>query len=238
MRSPLAGFLLSVFCVLPAYAGSFGVAPTTINLSSGTKSGVFYVTNRGNVPMVAQIEGFDWKQHGDTDELEPSQTLMVSPPMVKLAPKQQQTVRFAIKSGDDGTERTYRLVVSELPDHSSGSKESTIQMLLQFSIPVFVEGIKPASSTIAWGIQPAQKGVALVAQNTGDKAVKLSGITLATPSGTQTEVAPQTFSYLLPGAKRQWIVEAFNHPSSEPVHIKAHEDRDSATIEATASVGK
>src|SRR5882724_4909655 len=93
-----------------AAADSLEVSPTRLSLDTH-RAGVLNVVNRGDEPITAQVEAFDWRQEGGTDRLDPSQTLQVSPPIVRLAPGQKQIVRVRVTSNvESGSEQAFRLV--------------------------------------------------------------------------------------------------------------------------------
>ena len=77
----------------PAAAGSFEIAPTTIDLPPGG------------------------------DRLGASDAMSVSPPILRLSPERRQTIRLLIKRGPTATEQSYRLLVSELPDPQSATSQ-------------------------------------------------------------------------------------------------------------------
>src|ERR1700733_1954974 len=137
MRS-LAAAALLLCAAVPATAGSIEIAPTTIEIPASGNA-VVYVTNNGNTPVVAQIQPYDWQQSAQGESLTPSNALEVSPPMSRLVPGQRQIVRLAVPPGSTGTEKSYRILVSELPDPQSPPAQG-VRVLLQFSVPVFTTG--------------------------------------------------------------------------------------------------
>lgn len=201
---------LLVFLLLQphaARAGSFEVAPTTILLSASTPNNVLHITNRGRAPIFAQVEAYDWSQPGMKDSLTPSTDLLISPPMVRLIPGRQQTVRLMIRPEaiTPGVERTFRLVINELPD--STVKTQGVQVLLQFIVPVFVEIDDPGKTQLECTLSRAEEGTRVTLKNNGRQRLKLSQIAL-TSSGTDLTVSSEAFSYILAGAARQWVIAA------------------------------
>ncbi|HEX7725067.1 MAG TPA: hypothetical protein VF410_00810, partial [Rhizomicrobium sp.] len=78
--------IFAALSITPARsAGTFEIAPTTVNLSPG-EAGFLYVSNNGAAPVAMQIQPMDWKQGADGDVLIPSETLVASPPLLRIAP--------------------------------------------------------------------------------------------------------------------------------------------------------
>ena len=220
----------------PAAAGTLEVAPTTIELPFVSDTGVFYITNRGDQPIVAQVQGFSWRQTDNGDQLDPSDALTVSPPMARLAPGQQQIIRLAVKPDAGATdERAFRLLVSELPD-SSAQAAPGVHILLQFSVPVFKAGAQRAQAHLDWQVVRSADGLSLLAHNTGARHVKLRDLALATPDGKPVAIAPGTFAYILPAASHRWTIPARALNTREPLHITGRDDTTGAAIDSQLAV--
>lgn len=221
-------------------AAALEVAPTTIQIEEGTNAALLYITNRGNAPMVAQVEGFDWQQTETGDQLEPTQSLMFSPPMVRLAPGQKQIVRLAIKPEAKATlaatkERAFRLVVSEIPEFSK--KRTDVQMVLQFIVPVFAS-TKEMSDSILWEATPTDGAVLVSARNTGTQHGKLSKINLTNAAGEKIKPVADTFSYILAGASKQWRVELPSSALAQPLRVNAYNELKGAGVSAPLLVNR
>ncbi len=191
----------------PAAAGSLEVAPTTIELAPGATKGVLYVTNRDTQPIVAQVEAFDWR--GDT--LTRSDALMVSPPMARLMPGERQTVRLALPAAGGADERSYRLIVSELPDPQA-KPSNGVRVLLRLSIPVFAEAGSGTRAALAWSARAAADGIVLTVRNDGARRAKLDALSLATPDGAKTKI--DGLAYVLAHDARSWTLKAHAAPGA------------------------
>ena len=65
---------------------------------------------------------------------------MVSPPIAAIPPQGRQTVRLMIAPAAGSVERSFRLLISELPGGKRQADRS-VQVLTQFSVPVFAAGV-------------------------------------------------------------------------------------------------
>ncbi len=228
-----AGF--GAFTSVPAAAGAFEIAPTTIDLAPGADRAVFYITNHGSQPIVVQIQGFDWRQTGAGEQLDRSDVLILSPPMARLIPERRQTVRLAIRPGAAPAERSFRLIVSELPDPQA-SASLGVRVLLQLSVPVFVASIHPTPARLAWSAALSPGGVSLEAHNTGTRHAKLMAMVLTTPGGAKVALAPETISYILAGASRRWTVALPGLKPGDALRVTGIDDSDNTTIGAPITV--
>ncbi|MHB1271553.1 MAG: fimbrial biogenesis chaperone [Rhodanobacter sp.] len=203
-----------------APAGSLSVSPTTIEMPARGGVAVLYVVNHGAQPIMAQVEGFDWRQDNGRDRLDASQALQVSPPMARLGPGQTQAVRVLIEPVQANTgERTFRLLISELPDPSSddGGK---VHIFLQFSVPVFAGGPPSAKTQLSWDAILHKGDLRLTVRNDGRSRAKLTDLKLVTPSGKRMEIAPHSLTYILAGADKTWTLRSIGMGNGESFHIE------------------
>lgn len=228
------GAMLSLSAPL-ARANSLEVSPTTVELPSQGGKGVLYVVNRGQKPIVAQVEAFDWTQSADQNRLEPSTILAVSPPMVRLAPGQTQIVRLRPRADSSVTpERAFRVVVSELPDPADKTARG-VQMLLQFSVPVFV-GDRASPPDLVWDAVQTPDGLAVRAHNNGTKRAKLANLHLTSASGQDIPVAHDALNYVLAGTSWEWKLSGMTVEVGQPLRIEGLDQRDGRKIDTSVVV--
>jgi fimbrial chaperone protein len=223
-----------------AHAGSFEVAPTSIELKP-SETAVFYLINHSTEPIVAQVEGYAWRQdetQTDVDQYDDTSDLIISPPMVRLMPKQRQTIRLMVKPNASAasSERTFRLIVSEIPDPGNAGPKDGVRMLLQFSVPVFMRSPNLLTGKLEWSAQKNGDDLTLTAQNEGQQHAKLSGITLETSSGQSLPVNDGKFRYILGGTNAMWTLPHVTAVSGQSVHVKAFDDIANASIDIPLTV--
>jgi fimbrial chaperone protein len=236
MRPP--GALVVAAAALAAqqvFAGSLEVAPTTVELTPDAKAAVFYVTNRGDQPIVAQIQGFDWSQGPGGEKLTTSQALTISPPMARLTPGQRQVVRLAASpDASASAERSFRLLVSELPDPSQPPAKG-VRVLLQFSVPVFAAS-ETGRAHLNWDLARDGGSLELIARNDGDTHAKLLAPTIETSDGRHISATPNGLAYILPGASHRWIVPLRDVKPGEALHIEGRDEASGAMLDAALAV--
>jgi fimbrial chaperone protein len=226
-----APVLAALLILLPSRAmpaGTIEIAPTTLDLKPG-KAGLFYVTNSGVHPVVLQLQPMDWTQPNNESVLVPSNTLIASPPLLRIAPGERQIVRLLADTGAQKREADYRLLVSELPDPRGTS--GAVRVLLQFSIPVFAaSGSKPVDAQ--WSAAERDSKLALVLANNGDAAFKITMLSVAHDGGPPAPV-PCGLVYVLPGARHVWTLPPDNAAS---LRVVARDARSGAPLDAEIPV--
>lgn len=200
----------------PAFADAtlFDVAPTSLDLKAG-EAGLFYITNHGDKPVTIQIEALDWHQSDGPDQLSPSQNIFTSPPLARLLPGARQSVRVLAQNAGNGGEATYRLRISELP--SGALTANSIQVLMQFLVPVFVNH-RDAAPQLAWAAHDEGGARRLIAHNLGHQAVKLDDLAL------NGAAVPGGLVYILPGASHAFLA------ASGPTHVSGHDARSGRSV--------
>jgi fimbrial chaperone protein len=231
----LAAAALLLALPLPAMADSLEVAPTTVSLDAG-QAGILNIVNRGDEPITAQIEAFDWSQRNGKDELTPTNTLQVSPPMAKLAPGERQIVRVRAVPGSANIEQAYRLVVSELPS-GSVNEPGAVRVLLQFKVPVFAGTSHDVPRQLNWSASAAGNDLVLRVSNDGTRHAKLAKIHVVTDAGRNLTVEPESFFYVLPGASRSWTIPDADLSAGTTLHVKGVDESDGTSVESTIVSG-
>lgn len=181
------------------------VSPIGLRLAAKTSAEALWLTNTGGDTVHAQVRVFRWTQAHGEDVLEPSRDLVVSPPMIAIAPGDRQLVRVIrqVAPPADGVEAAYRILVDELPVNTGGQRGLTF--ILRYSIPVFLapagDPSTKAALQVAWDetaagarlrVHNGGNGHAQIAdvawQGTADRRVLLSGLV----------------GYALPGSTMSW----------------------------------
>lgn len=191
-----------------AVAGSVHVMPTTLTLPPGKATAVITVTNEGKAPANVQVRVFAWDQQGNRDNLNPTQKVVASPPMVTLAPKQTQAIRVVrVEKSAATAEEAYRLLVDEIPD-TKNPPQVGIAVQMRYSVPVFVlpRADMPAGNVTVTA-QLDGGTLSLHAQNQGQAHVQAANVSIEHAGGTTTPVVPGLLGYVLPGQAMQWTLD-------------------------------
>jgi fimbrial chaperone protein len=206
----LAGGLLVMLGI--AQAGSFMIDPTRIELGPDQMSATLVLRNQDKQPIVIQADARHWRQQDGEDLLTPTRELLVTPPIITIAPGAEQVLRVALRRPlDPRQEMNYRIFLQEIaPPPQPGFRG--VQVALRISLPVFAkagEGVQPKP---IWSARylAQDHALRLVLENTGDAHLQLQDFAL-TQSQPQSQ-SPQALAsrqsprYLLAGQRQEWVL--------------------------------
>jgi fimbrial chaperone protein len=195
--------MLSLAAAVPAFAGVFSVVPVRIYMTPRDRAVAVTITNEGDTELVLQAEINEWKQAPDgADQQTPSEDLILSPPILKLAPKARQVVRLArIGAPDMSRQLTYRMLVREVPE-AIAPKDKTIQVpiALAMSMPVFITPPDTKREIACSATRTGQASMEVACRNTGTAYAQIREVLLR--RGEQVEARIEGGIYILPGAKK------------------------------------
>jgi fimbrial chaperone protein len=199
---------LACALALPALAGVFSVTPVRINLAPRDRAAAVTITNDGDEELVMQADIFTWAQKpGGEDDLVLSEDLILSPPILKLAPRSRQVVRLArVRTVDTGKQQFYRLIVREVPEAKPAAKDVQLQVALAFSLPVFITPPKYNRAMECGARRTGTDVLAIECENTGDTFLQLRDVSLASMAGDKL-ASRETGFYILPGIKRTFDIK-------------------------------
>lgn len=197
--------LLGVCLAAPVCAGNFSVTPVRIYMASKERASAITVTNDGDEELVMQADIYEWKQTPDGQEqLSLSEDLILSPPILKMAPRSRQVVRLiSMIAPVKERQRTYRMTVREIPEAKPASEDLQLQIALAFSIPIFMTppGAKARlDCTLARVAPDAAKAIC---QNTGTAASHPTALQISN-SALEHLASQDSGAYILPGVTRSF----------------------------------
>lgn len=210
----------------PSWAASLQVSPVTVEVAAPGAATTVKLRNEGTTPLNAQIRVFRWSQINGEDKLEPTTDVVASPPITRLSPKTDYTVRLVrVSKTPVAKEETYRLFIDELPD-AANQRNRAVNLLLRYSIPVFFYPATGIPPTLAWSIDQSGGKLAVVARNTGDRHMRISNLKLRDDKGTTVSFGNGLSGYVLGGSTRRWVAAPGNNGLSagSPIVISAQGD--------------
>lgn len=199
-------------------AGDFSVTPVRIFMTPRDRAIAVTVVNEGDEELVMQAELYTWRQKpGGEDDLVPTEDMILSPPIIKLAAKSRQVVRLARLTTQPITEQlTYRMIVREVPEAKAPTSDLKLQIALAFSLPVF---ITPPSAKMAINCT-VEKTDTLVANcsNSGSAYAQIRQATIL--RGSDSLARFEGGSYILPGIRRSLALKAERPPAAGPAKLE------------------
>jgi fimbrial chaperone protein len=200
----LIGLLAAALLPLAASASGLSVTPTQLEFRAGDSVQAIWLSNTGDAPLRAQLRVFAWQQPDGSDQLTPSRDLMVSPPMFTIAPGTQQLVRVVRMGGTaaGAGERSYRLLIDEVPDPAA-PKKTTLDFVLRYSVPVFAGG-DGSAPVLAWQLERGGTQPQLRTGNSGRSRAQVADLVLLDASGATVFEHSGLVGYVLPGVNTLW----------------------------------
>lgn len=204
-RSSAARLAALACALLPlaAAAGSYQVVPVRVLFGARDRAVAVTLTNLGDTPIALSAELFRWEQKTDgSDQLTPTDDLILAPPLVRLAPKAQQVVRLALlRPADPQTQLTYRMFVREQVDGRQAANAGVnVPVSVAMSLPVFVT--PPAAR---WDVECKAAAAEVRCTNSGSATALVRSARLEKDG--QLLAKFEGGAYLLPGASRPIAME-------------------------------
>jgi fimbrial chaperone protein len=242
-------FMASVLASAAAFwlpstsAGSFGLSPLRLDLSSQAATASVNVRNNDSSPALVQAEAVVWSQVGGEDKLEPTTDLIVSPTVFTLPADGSQLVRVALRGAAEANrELSYRLILQEVPAEASPDFKG-LRVALRLSVPIFVapNSGKSEPNLEFSASRNADGALMLRADNKGTGHGRVLSFTL-TPTDVHGPVLQDTVaSYVLPGQYRTWTIK--NNESTrddstataDRYRLKANTERGEVVTELTVT---
>ena len=202
----IAGTLAAASLLAPiVVASGLQVSPIGLRLASTTQADALWLTNTGSDTVHAQVRVYRWSQVDGKDVLEPSRDIVVSPPMVAIAPGDRQMVRVIRQvPPPDGAEASYRIFVDELP--IDGGDKTGLKFVLRYSVPVFLtpQGDPTVKAALQASWETTPDGPMLRVSNAGTGHAQIADVVLRGEKGQETRLLPGLVGYALPGGTMRW----------------------------------
>ena len=204
-----------------ATAADLQVSPILVEFGASQQAAAAWLSNTGQQTLRAQVRLQSWTQDGHQDVLDATRDLVASPATVEVEPGGRQMVRLIrLQPAPTAQERSYRLLVDELPG-DPGAEQEGLQFLLRYSIPVFIApaGVNAAPNEPTRGatlppptdladlqlkLQAHAEGSTLLATNAGMRRIKLSQLTLVDADGREQPLNQGLLGYVLAGRSMSW----------------------------------
>lgn len=224
--------LILLTCLLsllanPAGATSLRVSPVRLELSSSTPTSFLKLTNDDKTARVVQVELMAWSQEKQRDVFQPSDDIVVNPPIFTVAPGKAQIVRVGFRhplTADH--ELTYRLFITEVPQpHPAALQTDRLRIVLRMSVPIFVSTQTAATPALRW-TAASDKGntIKITATNSGNVHFQIHSFEIADSNRSQILAKETPEVYILPGRSWHWHFKANTHWRTGFLHLSSHTD--------------
>lgn len=200
-------FLLSFIYHSHILASAIEVTPTKVFFNPDQKYTFITIKNLSNEQVFAQAEQLDWQQENSKDIYTQSNDLLISPIIFSIKSKGEQILRIGRKkmNTDNNIEKSYRLLISEIPDqfqHNNGLK-----MVLRLSIPIFIEPNQKTEHELQWSKKITHNNsVNINLYNPNNYHKMVTKIELKDKLNQDLYKQQNAFIYLLPKQKHTWTI--------------------------------
>lgn len=186
--------------------------------------------NPGSSPIYGQVRIYQWEQANGDDVLTATDDVQASPPIIQVAPGGEQLVRLVRASRELApVERSYRLVIDEIPDPATPGVNGVV-LRLRYSVPVFVAGAAPSPAPLlAWQAQRADGEWILRLSNTGTRHAQVAAVQILGSADKPVANVDGLLGYALAQRDREWRIPA-KQAAPGPVRIKALINGDVVTV--------
>lgn len=201
-------------------AGMFSVVPVRIYMTPRERAVAVTVVNEGDSPMVLQAEINTWKQKPDgTDEQVATTDLVLSPPIIRLAPKGRQVVRLArVSPADLSQQLTYRLIIREVPELTAPKDPAiAIPISLALSMPVFITPPTAKNQVTCEAARGMEGTVQVSCANNGTAYAQVREVLVRRSNQLMGRL--EGGFYILPGAKKALSVKPLQPVVAGPAEL-------------------
>ncbi|HRM31561.1 MAG TPA: fimbria/pilus periplasmic chaperone [Acinetobacter johnsonii] len=185
--------LLKISLCMPVciYAASIRLSPIGLELLDTQSATTLNIYNQSTESSDFQVRAFEWSQVEGKDQLIPTDDIVISPPIFKLASEGSYNLRVVrLNSAPITNEKSYRIIVDELPKPADSRKVSQgVNVLLRSSMPLFVVN-KNAYYEIKWKIENSENQSFLILNNIGTRHVLLSSLSIIDKTSKMTYLIP------------------------------------------------
>ena len=218
-----------------AQAADLRAAPVVIETLPGSRTTTFTLINDEDRPLKVQVRVMKWSMANGQEALTPATDVVASPPLASLKAKQHYLVRLVrIAKAPPVVEESYRVLVDEIPDPNA-IKPGSVQLALRLSLPAFFSDAPRRTAKVAWSVARDGTGTWLIANNTGDRRLRLSDLDLQA-DGRALYQQPGLVGYVLAGSETRWALPA-TLPANGKVAMKAVADTGPLEVALVASPG-
>lgn len=211
--------LLFAFTVPADARGQLQAGPTQLEILPGNQSTRLQLRNTGDAPVAAQVRLYHWQQHEGEDRLIDTDEVVASPAIVELPAGAEQLVRI-VRTGPSasGQDRTYRVVVDELPAEQPEAS-SRIALRMRYVIPVYLRADDARAPALTCWLETSLPD--LRCRNDGGQAAQFGASSLRLADDARLELSAGLYGYVLPGSLRRWSlpIAAGDPALRAPVHL-------------------
>lgn len=220
-RLPSARWILLICTAFASAVQAVTISPVLVELSASQRVASVTLSNPSDQAISFQAETLTWNQLDGTDHYEPTEELMVTPPIAEIPPQSSQIFRVTLRRPlADNTEKAYRLILEDVSEELS-TQPGVIAIRFKHNLPVFVAPAGEMKDSLRWSQCAAAMGKGCVhLDNEGNRRIRILELTVAGKGGQQTVQG----GTVLAGAWKQWHFDLLSG-QGQPITIIAKTDQ-------------
>lgn len=193
----------------PVRAAAIGIEPILLELSPEATTTLLTLRNDGSEPVRLQLSAFTWAQDGKGKmQLSPTSELVVFPPLLEVAAGEKRNIRVGTTAAFGAAEKSFRILVDELPPLRRAGEKAGIVTLTHFSMPVFLAPLKAVESLKIEGLAIAGGVLRFRLRNAGTVRARPGKINVeAVGRGEKVFTHEWSGWYVLAGGESEYEVE-------------------------------
>ena len=207
-----------------AYGSSYSISPLKLKAKTTDKVLEFKLTNTSdqNIPLQIQIK--KWTQKNNENIYSRTLKLIAIPTATTLKPRETQLFRVGILVPNKSKHiQAYRLFVRELPSElkeptkkpetNIDSTNIKLHVLLDISIPVFIESHIPKKIDFNWEVHQKrnEKNYIVTLHNENNSVLKITNIDIYNHKNEKI-FNKDLLVYILPYKKHYWVIKSTSPP--------------------------
>ncbi len=197
LRGLCSAFAVFAVIGLPQPGYAVTLMPLTLVMEQNKAVVSLHVRNDEAQTKIFEVQAYHWSQDGNEDVLEPASDLVVTPPIVKLAPGEQKIIRVGVmrRNSSHTQEKAYRLLLRDITPIALEAGELHLRM--QYLLPLFMSPGRPQPELQLVEAATSDGSGCIQITNAGNIHAKL---VWTSPSNAPQNIAP-TQRYVLAGAQ-------------------------------------
>jgi fimbrial chaperone protein len=189
-----------------ANATQLRVEPVLLELNAPAAAGALKLRNDEDVEVTVQTRVYRWSQAAGRENLDPTTDVVASPPVVKLAPHTDYTVRIVRTSKQPVRgEESFRVLVDQLPD-ARRRTENSVAIVVRQSIPIFFRSAQVSKANVSWLLTHERDSITVTANNAGDERLRIASLRLRDAAGATIGFGDGLVGYVLGQSSMRFTV--------------------------------
>ena len=171
LKYALASYIIILYFVFfkSAFSAALMVDPVGI-IFNKNEIETIKVMNHDDQDVIVHLLPRDWSQNSENEfVLTPTQDILVVPEIVKIDKKSSQIVRIAFQGKrQNDIEKSYRLLIKELPISNQSKANSPLNIALELSIPIFISPLKESNHRFDWELVNVDENITRLIVHSND----------------------------------------------------------------------